>query len=179
MATNEDINILKEEQIIKNKEFEKTITVKQKFFAEFLGTTFLVFVVTGIPLFSFIKKQLDKKFDQNAYNGSFEGALVLTTMIYIFGPISGGHFNPAVTIPMLLRNKISFGECTYYLIAQISGGFFGSILVALCSQGNYENLSPNTYKEYNYWSSISCFICEFLLTFILVSVIFASSIKKK
>lgn len=180
MTSNDDsekVNVLKDDQMI-NKEFEKKITSHQKCIAEFLGTTFLVFVVTGIPLFANIKKQLDKDFDQSAYNGAFEGALVLTTMIYIFGRISGGHFNPAVTLPMYLRSKISFGECIYYIIAQILGGFFGSILVVFCSQGNFANISPNTYIEYNSWSSISCFICEFILTFILVSVIFASTIKK-
>ena len=180
MASNEDnenVNVLKGEKII-NVEFDKKPTDKQKFLAEFLGTTFLVFVVTGIPIFTSIKKLLDHTFDSNAYNGGFEGALVLTSMIYIFGRISGGHFNPAVTIPMYLRKKITFGECTYYIIAQILGGFFGSILVGICSQGNFDNLCPNTFEKYNSWSCLSCFACEFILTFILVSVIFASTIKK-
>ena len=172
-----DVNDLKEDKIT-NAEFEKKITAQQKFLAEFLGTTFLVFVVTGIPHFASSKKKLDKNFDNLAYNGGFEGALVLTSMIYIFGRISGAHFNPAVTIPMFLRKKITFGECIYYIIAQISGAFLGSILVALCSQGNFENLCPNTFELYNSWSCFSCFICEFLLTFILVSVIFASAVKK-
>lgn len=180
MASNDDgenVNVLKGDQII-NKEYEKKINSQQKFCAEFLGTTFLVFVVTGIPLFSSIRQKLDKNFDHNAYNGAFEGALVLTSMIYMFGRISGGHFNPAVTIPMYLRKKITFGECIYYIIAQITGGFFGSILVTLCSQGNLDNLAPNAYEEYNSWSGVSCFVCEFVLTFILVSVIFASTVKK-
>ena len=174
---NENVNVLKPEKIV-NLGFEKRYSTQQKFFAEFLGTSFLVFVVTGIPLFAVIKKKLDNNFDSSTYNGAFEGALVLTTMIYIFGRISGAHFNPAVTIPMYLRKKISFGECFYYIIAQISGGFFGSILVAICSQGNFDNLCPNTYVDYNNWSTISCYCCEFILTFILVSVIFASTVKK-
>ena len=180
MTSNEDsenVNVLKHEKI-PNVEFKNKYISQQKFCAEFLGTTFLVFVVTGIPLFANVRKSLDSSFDQNAYNGGFEGALVLTSMIYIFGPISGGHFNPAVTIPMFLRNKITMGECTYYIIAQILGGFFGSILVALCCQGNFDNLCPNTFEKFNSWSWLSCFICEFILTFILVSVIFASGNKR-
>ena len=160
MTSNDDsekVNVLKDDQMI-NKEFEKKITSQQKCIAEFLGTTFLVFVVTGIPLFAKIKKQLDKDFDQSAYNGAFEGALVLTTMIYIFGRISGGHFNPAVTLPMYLRSKISFGECIYYIIAQILGGFFGSILVVFCSQGNFANISPNTSKTFSNFSLNSLLI---------------------
>ena len=180
MTTNEDnenINVLKGEKI-EEFQLEKKFSPQQKYLAEFLGTTFLVFVVTGIPLFANIKKKLDNNFDSRAYNGGFEGALVLTTMIYIFGRVSGAHFNPAVTIPMFVLKKISFCECTYYVIAQISGGFFGSILVSLCSQGSFDNLCPNTYEEYNGWSMVSCFFCEFILTFILALVIFASTIKK-
>ena len=180
MSTNDDSensNVLKAGQII-SRDFDKKFTLQQKFFAEFLGTSILVFVVTGIPLFSYIKQNLDKNFDPHAYNGGYEGALVLTSIIYIFGRVSGGHFNPAVTIPMYMRCKISFGECTYYIIAQILGGFFGTILVALCSQGNFTSLCPNLFEEYNNWSCFSCFFCECILTFILVSVIFASTVKK-
>lgn len=84
MATNEDnenVNVLKEDKIV-NAEIVKKPSDEQKFLAEFLGTTFLVFVVTGIPIFASVKKNLDEKFDSNAYNGCFEGALVLTSMIY-------------------------------------------------------------------------------------------------
>lgn len=180
MSANDDsenVNVLKEQQVI-IKDFEKKFTYQQKFMAEFLGTSILVFVVTGTPLFSFIKQKLDKNFDPHAYNGGFEGALVLTSIIYMFGRVSGGHFNPAVTIPMYMRGKINFGECTYYIIAQILGGFFGTFLVGLCSQGNFNNLCPNTFEVYNSWSCASCFFCECILTFILVSVIFASTVKK-
>ena len=172
-----DIKVLKDDKI-KTTDFERKYSAKQKFLSEFLGTAFLVFVVTGIPHFANTKKKLDNNFDTLAYNGGFEGALVLTSMIYIFGRISGGHFNPAVTIPMFLRKKIYFTECLYYIVAQLSGAFFGSFLVASCSQGNFENLTPNCFEVYNNWSYFSCFVCEFLLTFILVLVIFASTVKK-
>ena len=52
---NENVNVLKPEKIV-NLGFEKRYSTQQKFFAEFLGTSFLVFVVTGIPLFAVIKK---------------------------------------------------------------------------------------------------------------------------
>ena len=58
MTTNEDnenINVLKGEKI-EEFQLEKKFSPQQKFLAEFLGTTFLVFVVTGIPLFANIKK---------------------------------------------------------------------------------------------------------------------------
>ena len=161
-----------------HREKEKKITPVQKFSAEFLGTAFLVFVVTGIPIFAKIKNELQQFKNQSEYCGNFEGALVLTTMIYVFGRISGAHFNPAVTIPMYLRKNIDGIECLYYIFAQILGGVFGSILVLLCSQGVLSDLGPNYYDDFTSWSLVSIFSCEFILTFILVSVIFASNVKQ-
>ena len=162
----ESINSLKEDE---PKPTTKTISCTQKFFAEFIGTAFLVFVVTGISIFN-----------QNViiYNGSFEAAFVLTSMIYVFGRISGAHFNPAVTIPMFLRKKITVIECAYYICAQILGAFLGSIFVGLCHRGNFENLAGNEILGEDGWKYISCFFIEILLTFGLVFVIFASTVKK-
>ena len=98
MEINKDeevIKSLKEDDII----LSKTIPPIHKFIAELIGTAFLVFVVTGISIFSTGQIVI--------YNGCFEAAFVLTSMIYIFGRISGAHFNPAVTIPMFLRKKIT------------------------------------------------------------------------
>ena len=173
-------HVLRKDKII-NMEIEKEISLQQKLLAEFLGTTFLVFVVTGIGHFTISKIKLektDKILESLKYNGGYEGALVLTSMIYIFGKISGAHFNPAVSIPMFLREKITFQECIFYIVAQILGAFFGSILVGLCSQGNFENLSSNAFEEHSAWSYFSCFLCEFILTFGLVLAIFASTIER-
>ena len=173
-------HVLRKDKII-NMEIEKEISLQQKLLAEFLGTTFLVFVVTGIGHFTISKIKLektDKILESLKYNGGYEGALVLTSMIYIFGKISGAHFNPAVSIPMFLREKITLQECIFYIVAQILGAFFGSILVGLCSQGNFENLSSNAFEEHSAWSYFSCFICEFILTFVLVLAIFASTIER-
>lgn len=178
MSISDDDNSLKRNQIVSS-ENEKEVSLQQKLIAEFLGTAFLVFVVTGIGHFTVSKYKLEKTTPIFvAYNGGFEGALVLTSMIYIFGKISGAHFNPAVSIPMFLREKITLQECIFYIVAQILGAFFGSILVGLCSQGNFENLSSNAFEEHSAWSYFSCFICEFLLTFVLVLAIFASTIER-
>lgn len=155
-----------------NLDIEKTYSAKQKFFAELIGTAFLVFVVTGIPAFSIGKNMY-------IYIKSFDAAFVLTSMIYVFGRISGGHFNPAVSIPMYLRKKITLIECCYYICAQITGAFIGSIFVALCNEGNFKDLMPNGNEDMKKaWTYISCFLIELILTFCLVLVIFASTIKE-
>ena len=148
----------------------KTISPIQKFVAELIGTAFLVFVVTGISIFN--------EGNVLGYNGCFEAAFVLTSMIYIFGRISGAHFNPAVTIPMFLRKKITVIECGYYIVAQILGAFLGSIFVGLCNKGDFKNLAGNVINGKEGWNYFSCFFIEIILTFGLVFVIFASTIKE-
>ena len=57
-------------------------------------------------------------------NNAWMIGLALAIVIYIAGPITGGHFNPAVSIMMLLRKQPDYGgaECVGYIIAQILGG---------------------------------------------------------
>ena len=111
-------------------------------------------------------------------NRCFEAAFVLTSMIYIFRRISRAHFNPAVTIPMFLRKKITVIECGYYIVPQIIGAFLGSIFVGLCNKGDFKNLAGNVINGEEGWNYFSCFFIEIILTFGLVFVIFASTIKE-
>jgi|TARA_B110000971_G_C19860184_1_gene431276 aquaporin Z len=55
---------------------------------------------------------------------ALEVGLALAAVIFFGGKISGGHFNPAVSIMMLLRNQPDYGvgECIAYIISQIVGG---------------------------------------------------------
>lgn len=79
---------------------------------EFIGSIFFIFVIiaTGqaIPI-----------------------GLALMLCILIGGNISGGHFNPAVTITMALNNKIAPRQALWYIIAQILGGISGMLLYKL------------------------------------------------
>ena len=172
-----------EEEVLKGDDIPtvtNNISLIQKCVAELIGTAFLVFIVTGIPVFSI--REDDYYENVVSYNGCFEAAFVLASMIYVFGRISGAHFNPAVTIPMFLRKKITLIECAFYISAQIVGAFIGSIFVGLCNRGNFDNLAGNTIEsvdgdDINGWDIFSCFFIEVILTFGLVFVIFASTIK--
>tara|TARA_B100000989_G_C19311588_1_gene372791 strand:+ start:306 stop:521 length:216 start_codon:yes stop_codon:yes gene_type:complete len=59
--------------------------------------------------------------------------LALALMIYIVGPVTGGHFNPAVSIMMYAKKQISMNDTLFYILAQVLGG-----LIAL---GLYKMLS--------------------------------------
>jgi aquaporin Z len=73
-----------------------------KYLVEFLGTMFLMFVILSI-------------------GEALPIGLALTIAIYLGGTISGGHFNPAVSVAMALGNKISMNELLPYVGAQVVG----------------------------------------------------------
>ena len=73
-----------------------------KYLVEFLGTMFLMFVIVSI-------------------GEALPIGLALTIAIYLGGTISGGHFNPAVSVAMALGNKISMNELLPYVGAQVVG----------------------------------------------------------
>ena len=75
----------------------------QKLLVEFLGTVFFLYVIiaVGHPLAI---------------------GLALAIAIMVGGKISGGHFNPAVSIMMVAANKISMNDAAPYILAQIAGG---------------------------------------------------------
>lgn len=158
---------------------ENNYSIGQKFISEFIGCVFLLFIGSGIGVFT----------DGDIVPVVLSNGFVVGALIYIFGRISGAHFNPSVSIPMFLRKKLSFFELIYYTIAQFLGGFVGSLLVALCNLGKFDRLSSTKIGEYlikydninakeiDTWSYVSALLCEFLLTFGLVMVVFASTVK--
>ena len=152
-------------------------SITQKFFSELIGTLILLFVGTGIPVFT-----------DNIVASCIGGGLILTPLIYIFGKISGAHFNPAVSIPMFLLKKINLKELIFYFLAQLSGAFLASIFVGLCRKGKFDKLAAN--KIGNFLLEIdnlskpdamcyfSAVFCEMTITFVLVLVVYSSGVIK-
>src|SRR5215475_14457033 len=56
---------------------------------------------------------------------------ILAVLILVFGPLSGAHFNPAVTIGFALRSKLPWSEAAIYIAAQLLGGLVGVWLAHL------------------------------------------------
>lgn len=131
---------------------ESTPTLLQKLVAEFLGTFVLVFGVIGAALFA-----AGFKAGTGGLNVGFLGvalALGLSVMVsaYAFGPISGGHFNPAVTLGLVAAGRERASIIAPYLLAQVIGGIAASTTLlgiagstasfAGASTG-YDTLSPS------------------------------------
>jgi len=94
--------------------------------AEFVGTLFLLAAVVGSGIMG---EALAGGNDAIALlgNTAATGAM-LAVLITVFGPISGAHFNPAVTLAFVLRREIAGGLAAAYVIAQVLGGLAGMML---------------------------------------------------
>ena len=90
--------------------------------------------------------------------------LMLTCIIYAGGPISGGHYNPAISLAIALRGKLDHAEMLMYWIFQIIGGFLGALLGGIIG-GNLAGLSLGEGH-----SGLQAFLAELVLTFLLCFV---------
>lgn len=88
----------------------------KKCISEFLGTFCLVFAGTGAIV---INQTTDGVISHAGIALTF--GLVVMTMIYTFGDISGEHLNPAVTFGFVVARRMSIREGGYYIISQLAG----------------------------------------------------------
>ncbi len=93
---------------------------------------------------------------------------ILVILIMSFGPISGAHFNPAVTLAFLLRGRIGVGLATLYALAQLSGAVFGTLSAHFMFDLELIQFSEKMRTGPSQWYS------EFIATFGLLMVIFTT-----
>ncbi|HYA11103.1 MAG TPA: aquaporin [Thermoplasmata archaeon] len=160
----------------------------QRYLAEFLGTFGLLVAITGAALLS-LNMDLASAAATTVFNArvlllSLSLGFGVLGMIYAFGDISGAHFNPAVTVAMLLTGRTKATDAVGYILAQVAGGIVGVLAVAgvaygsstlwgtvtgpgaaLAAQGYSGNGAP-------YGVSMGAvFLLEVVMTFFLVTVI--------
>src|SRR5262245_66675609 len=95
----------------------KEISLTQKLSAEFLGTMWLVFGGCGSAVLAAAFPQVGI----GLLGVSFAFGLTVLTMAYAVGHISGGHFNPAVTIGLFTARRIPASDLLPYIAAQVVG----------------------------------------------------------
>lgn len=157
--------------------------------AEFLGTFVLVFGGAGSAIFAARVVPAD---NSNINMGiGFLGValafgLTVLIMAYAVGHISGGHFNPAVTIGAVLAGRVEAGAVIPYIISQIAGASAaGGVLYVIASgkegfsavdsgfaTNGYGELSPNGY------SLAAVLLAEVVLTAIFLYVILGATDKR-
>jgi aquaporin Z len=128
--------------------------------AEFFGTFWLTFGGCGAAIFAAGFPQVGIGF----LGVSFAFGLTVLTMAYAVGHISGGHFNPAVTLGLWCGGRCANRHVIPYMIAQVLGAI-------LAAADGYGDLSPGKY------SLQACLIAEFLATFFFLFIIIGTTSK--
>jgi glycerol uptake facilitator-like aquaporin len=93
--------------------------------AEALGTAFLVATVVGSGIMA---ESLTKDVALALLGNTLPTGAVLVVLITVLGPISGAHFNPAVTLVFMIRRELTSAEALGYTLAQIAGGIAGTVV---------------------------------------------------
>ena len=98
-------------------------SLAQRAFSEWLGTAFLLAAVVGSGIMA---EKLAGGNDALALlcNTLPTGA-ILAVLILVFGPLSGAHFNPAVSLGFALRGELPWSTAAIYVVAQVFGGLAG------------------------------------------------------
>jgi len=96
--------------------------------AEALGTALLVATVVGSGIMA---ERLTQDVALALLGNTLPTGAILVVLISILGPISGAHFNPAVTVIFTLKRELSPREALNYIFAQIAGGIAGTVIAHL------------------------------------------------
>src|SRR5215467_5738334 len=107
------------------------MTIAKRTTAEFLGTFWLVFGGCGSAVLAAAFPQLGIGFT----GVSLAFGLTVLTMAYAVGPISGGHFNPAVTIGLATAGRFAWKDVAGYVIAQVVGAVAAAAVLYLIASG--------------------------------------------
>ena len=140
------------------------ISLSRRLFAEWFGTMMLVATVVGSGIMA---EQLAGGNVAIALLGNtIATGAILVVLITILGPLSGAHFNPAVSFAFALRSEITLKIAALYAIWQIIGGLCGTVLAHLMFEQTVWQTSAHMRSGMAQYGS------EFVATFGLLAVIF-------
>ena len=103
----------------------RAFDLQRRLVAEALGTALLVAAVVGSGIMA---EALTKDTALALLGNTLPTGAILVVLITIFGPISGAHFNPAVSLVFALRRELRARDAGSYIAAQILGGIIGTVV---------------------------------------------------
>src|SRR5579863_4165439 len=155
------------------------LPLSKRAFAEFIGTFWLVFGGCGAAVLAAAFPSLGIGFAGVA----LAFGLTVLTMAYAVGHISGGHFNPAVTLGLWSAGRCANKHVIPYLVVQVIAAIAAAAVLWLIASGKpgwtpggfaangYGALSPGKY------ALVSCFVDEVVMTFFFLFVIIGTTSK--
>jgi len=147
--------------------------------AEFLGTFWLVFGGCGSAVFAAAFPQLGIGFTGVA----LAFGLTVVTMAYAVGPISGGHFNPAVSLGLWAGGRFPTDRLLPYWVAQLLGAFAAAAVLYVIAAGKpgfdvvASGFAANGYGDHSPggYPMASAFLAEAVLTFFFLLIILGTT----
>lgn len=148
--------------------------LRQKMTAELIGTAWLVLGGCGAAIFAAAYPELGIGF----IGVALAFGLTVLTAAYAVGHISGGHFNPAVTLGLVAGGKFNVKEAVPYIIAQVLGALLGALILYLIASGKADfdvakGFAANGFGEHSPggYDLKSSFLAEAVLTGFFVLII--------
>ncbi len=147
--------------------------------AEFFGTFLLVFGGCGSAVIAAAFPQVGI----GLLGVALAFGLTVLTMAYAVGHISGGHFNPAVTIGLCTARRIPASDVVPYIVAQVVGAIAAAAVLLLIATGKpgyditVNGLAANGFGAHSPggYSLLAGFVCETVLTFFFLVIILGST----
>ncbi len=147
---------------------------------EFIGTAILVLFGDGVVASNLLKKSKGENGGWVVVTLAWGLAVMLG--VFISGPYSGAHLNPAVTLGLAAAGTFSWSLVVPYIVAQMLGGFTGAVLVYLYYKDHYDATDDPAAKLATFCTAPAIrnygrnLFSEIVGTFVLVFVILALSI---
>ncbi|UUX93565.1 MIP/aquaporin family protein [Methanoplanus endosymbiosus] len=168
------------------------VSLVKRSVAELIGTALLVYFGAGSAVIALLLTQGSVHASEYSIGIGDAGGLstwlaiglafgiVIAAVIYAFGRVSGAHINPAVTIALWAKGKFPAGDTGAYIVAQLIGAVFGSLLFAF-SVGDQAVLigGLGATAPFPGISMGEAILAEFIGTFVLMSVIMGVAVDEK
>ena len=156
----------------------REFNLTERMFAEFLGTFWLVFGGCGSAVLAAAFPQVGI----GLLGVSFAFGLSVLTMAYAVGHVSGGHFNPAVTVGVFTAGRIPARIILPYIVAQLAGAIAGAGILYLIASGQTgfdvsAGFASNGYGAHSPggYTLIAALLMEVVMTFFFLIVILGST----
>lgn len=155
-------------------------SLSQKLTAEFLGTLWLVLGGCGSAVLAAAFPQVGI----GLLGVSLAFGLSVLTMAYAVGHVSGGHFNPAVTVGLCTARRFLARDVVPYIVAQLTGAICGAAILYFVASGKAgfstsSGFAANGYDAYSPggYSLMAALVAELVMTFFFLMVILGATNK--